>query len=211
MERWIRDLINAATSGIVAAVSAVADRIAWVYTVFITLGIKVRTAFDGALNGIRTKLTALLSVTREVYVTLHWLVFIRIPQVIAYAVNTATHYLTEFVVATRDALRHAINNLLLWAVQQVQRIDNFISQIIHWATTTFNDLIAKVVWLLVTVTTLLTDPRRLATWLIDALAVETLRWLDRNADRFVQILRDRSVGFTMQLARRIEDIIVRLL
>lgn len=211
MEQWIRSLITAATSGIVAAVTAVADRIAWVYNVFITLGIKVRTAFDGALNGIRTKLTALLNVSREVYVTLHWLVFIRIPQVIAYAVNNAVSWLSDFVVSVRDALRAAINNLLLWAVQQVQRIDSFISQVVHWATTNFNAVVAKVAWLVTTVTNLLIDPRRMAAWVIEALAVEALRWVDRNADRVVLALRERSVRFTLQAAKRIEDVIVRLL
>lgn len=211
MERWIRDLINAATSGIVTAVTAVADRIAWVYNVFITLGIKVRGAFDGALNGIRTKLIALLSVAREVYTTLHWLVFIRIPQVVNYAVNGAIQYLSGLVITVRDALRATINNLLLWAVQQVQRIDAFVSQVIHWATTNFNSLISKVTWLVTTVTSLLTDPRRLATWLIDALAAEALRYANRNAERLLRVLRERSIEFTFQAAKRVEEIIVRLL
>lgn len=211
MERWIRDLITAATSGLVSAVSAVADRIAWVYNVFITLGIRVRGAFDGALNGIRYKLTALLSVTREVYTTLYWIAVIRIPQAIAYSVNAAITYLAQLVINVRDALRAAINSLLMWTLQQVQRIDAFVSGILRWAETTFNTIIAKVVWLVTTVTNLLTDPRRLAAWLIDALAAEALRWVDRNADRIVLALRERSIGFTMQLARRIEDIIVRLL
>lgn len=211
MEQWIRNLISAATSGIVAAVSAVADRIAWVYTVFITLGIKVRAAFDGALNGIRTKLTALLGMAREVYVTLHWIVFIRIPQVLAYAIDVATNYLAQLVISVRDALRAAINNLLFWAVTQVQRIDEFVSQVIHWATTNFNTIVSKVTWLVTTVTNLLTDPKRLATWLIEALAMEALRWVDRNAERVALALRERSVRFTMQAARRIEEIIVRLM
>lgn len=211
MEQWIRNLITSATSGIVAAVTAVADRIAWVYNVFITLGIKVRGAFDGALNGIRTKLTALLNVAREIYTTLHWLVFIRIPQVVAYSVTAAINYLSQLVIDVRDALRVAINNLLFWAVQQVQRIDAFVSQVIHWATTNFNAIVAKVTWLVTTVTNLLTDPRRLARWAIEAIAMEALQWVDRNAERVALALRERSVRFTMQAARRIEEVIVRLL
>ena len=194
-----------------AAVTAVADRIAWVYNVFITLGIKVRGAFDGALNGIRTKLTALLNVAREIYTTLHWLVFIRIPQVVAYSVTAAINYLSQLVIDVRDALRVAINNLLFWAVQQVQRIDAFVSQVIHWATTNFNAIVAKVTWLVTTVTNLLTDPRRLARWAIEAIAMEALQWVDRNAERVALALRERSVRFTMQAARRIEEVIVRLL
>lgn len=211
MDKWIRDVINSVTSGLTALINAVADRISWVYNVFITLSIKVRTAFDSALNGIRTKLTSLINLAREVYVTLHWIVFIRIPQVVGNAVNTATNWLVQQLVSTRDWLISFINSVSDWVSRQINRIDDFISQVIAWATTKFNAIIADVKWLLTTVVSRLTDPRRLATWAIDAIMAEFLRWVDRNADRLVLILRERSVMYVMQLVRRVEDMIVRLL
>lgn len=211
MDKWIRDLINSVTAGLTALINAVVDRIAWVYNVFIGLGIKVRSAFDGALNGLRTKLTALASLAREVYTTLHWLVFIRIPAVVSHAVTSATNWLVTQLISVRDFLRTLIDNLTAWILQQVRRIDDFFTQVINWAATKFNDLIAKVTWLLSTVVNLLTDPRRLAAWVIDAIVAEFLRWVDRNADRLVIILRERSVAYTIQAAQRIESMIARLL
>ena len=211
MDKWIRDLINTVTSGLTALINAVVDRIAWVYNVFIALGIKVRSAFDGALNGLRSKLAALSNLAREAYVTLHWLVFIRIPQVVGNAVTIATNWLMQQLISARDWLKSFIDSVSTWFAHQINRIDDFISQVINWAATKFNSIIANVTWLLTTVASLLTDPRRLASWVIDALTAEFLRWLDRNADRLVLILRERSVVFTMQIARRVEDMIARLL
>lgn len=211
MDKWIRDAINSVTSGLTALVNSVVERISWVYTVVITFLIKVRTAFDAALAAIRAKLAALLNLANEIYTTTYWLIVVRIPQAVGNAVNSATNYVMQQVNNLGLFLRGVIDGAVSWILRQIDRIDAFIEQVITWAASRLNELHDTLTRIATIVGNLLLDPRRLAAWVIDAIVVEFLHWLDRNADRIALILRNRSVQLTMQAAIRIEDMIARLL
>lgn len=211
MERWIRDLINSAIYGLSTVINAVVERITWVYNVFITFGIRVRTAFDRAITGIRTKLFALTDMARQAYTTMHWLIFIRIPQVVGSAVHAATTYVLQQLHNVQLFLRGLIDGAIDWAWRQIQRIDAFIDQVINWAATKINALTDTLSRVASIVGALLTDPRRLAVWAIDAIMGEFLRWVDRNADRVFRLVAQRSVEYALRFAGRIEDMIARLL
>lgn len=211
MERWIRDLISSVTSGLTNLINAAVDRILWVYNVFIAFFIKVRGAFDYALNGIRSKLSALLNAANEIYVTLRWIVFVRIPQIVGTAVRDAVTYVLQQVESVRNYLVGIANNIITWAVNQVQRIDAFIDSVIRWATAHINAIVDTLTRVRDIVYMLLSDPRRLAAWAIDAIVGEFVRWLDRNADRIAIAIRQRSIAYTLMFADRIEDMITRLL
>lgn len=211
MDRWIRDLINAAISGLTGLINGVVDRLAWVYNVIITFFIKVRTGFDGALNGLRSKLVALHGLAGEIYTTLRWIVITRIPQIVGNAVTNAVNYVIAQINNVGQFLRGLIDGLSDWAWRQIQRIDAFVDQVIRWVTGKLNAITDTLDRVVDIVMNLLTDPKRLAAWVIDAVTDEFLRWLNRNADRIFLVVRQRSVHYTMMFADRIEDMIARLL
>lgn len=211
MDRWIRDLINSMASGLTALVNAVAERISWVYNVFIALLIKVRTAFDRTVGKIQSGIVALSSLASEAYTTLRWLINIRIPQVVNGAVSTVTNWIVAQLNSAISFLRGLIDGVRTWVQQQIQRIDHFIDDIIRWISTRINEVVSILTWVYGTVVNLLTDPRRMATWVIDSIIGEFWRWLDRNADRVFLLIQQRSIHYTMRAADRIENLISRLL
>lgn len=211
MDKWIRDLIASLASGLTTLVNAVADRIGWVYNVFIGFFIKVRNAFDAAVKFIQAKILALIRLVYEVYLTLRWIVVVRIPQVVNSAVSAATNYVIQQLIFVRDFLRGMIDGAIAFIRQQIERVNAWIDQIIRWADKKISDIVATLARVVAIVYNLLIDPRKLAAWVIDALIAESLRWVDRNADRLALILRNRSVEFTLYAAQRIENMITRLL
>lgn len=211
MDKWIRDLINSVTAGLTALINAVAERIAWVYTAFVGFFIKVRSAHDTLVKGVMHGLTALLSVSRETYNTLRWLILIRIPTVVTNAVNSAVNWLVQFIANVRAYLEAVISNVIRWATEQIARIDSFIDRILRWVHDTINAIVTLLTRVASLVLALLTDPRHLAAWAIDAITREFLVWLDKNADRMFNLARERSVSYALRFAGRIEDMISRLL
>lgn len=211
MDRWIRDAINSVVQGTTALINAVLDRVMWVYNVFIGVFIRIRSAFDGAINGIRAHFTSLYGLANEVFATLYWIRYIFLPQFIHGAVTGAIDFLIGLLNDAITFIHSTIDTLRDWAIRQLNRIDAFVDQIIRWATTTFNTIWDTLTRVRDIVIMLLTDPKRLAVWAIDAIMGEVLRWIDRNADRIFQAVRQRSIAITMQAADRIEDMIARLL
>lgn len=211
MDRWIRDLINQVSSGLSKLIDAVAQRISWVYTVFITFFIKVRTAYDRFVSGLQHGLNSLIRLGTETLNTLRWVVFTRIPQVVNSAVSGAINYLLQQIANVHAFLQGVINGLSSWIGEQINRIDAWLNSVINWASQWINSIWDTLTRIRDIVLSLLTDPARLATWLVEAILMEALRWVDRNADKLFSIFRQRAIAYTLRFADRIEDMLARLL
>lgn len=211
MDEWIRDLVDSATRGLRVLVDAVWERIAWVVSFIVGILVTLKNAWGIGLNGARHGLTKLVSVADEAYKTLYWLARVRIPQAVSAAKSEVVSWATTQVNNARTYAKALVLDITRWITDRLREARAFVDTLTNWISGKLAELFDTTGRTSRLVFSLLTSPQRMATWLIDAMVSESLRYLNRNADRLFTFVRHRTIYYTLQFADRIEDQLRRLL
>lgn len=211
MEAWIAALINYVTSPLRDLVDAVKERISWVYSLISRVLKAVKAAQGRLFNAVANFRNWLVWAIGEGFLTLRWLILIRIPQAVANGRQVVIRWALGQIQSASNALRGLIQTLDRWARQQITGLLGGVAALKRWTTDRLNEVIGTLRRVRDVVFTLLTSPRRLATWLVGAMVDELWKYANGHADRIALWLRARSVRYTMSAANQIESIIARLL
>lgn len=211
MDAWIRSLVLAATSGFKAVVDAAWERIAWIYTLIVSTGLAIKNGWAYMRGAIQFKLGQLISLAHEVYTTTWWIIWVRIPSMVNNGINIVTRWAVEYITYVRNEIRAFLDGLIFWVSNAINNIVDGIGRLNRWIADKvgkFEEFIFKAGAL---VFTLLTDPRRMARWLMGALATELMLWVDSNAEAILDWFRKRATGYALAIATRIEEVLTRML
>ncbi len=211
MTDWIRELITDVASGLRGLTVAVWQRLTWVYNVFVGVLTGIRRAWDNLYSRGAHFLNNVFSAAIELYYTLQWAVTVYIPQYVSARASALLSFLVSLIDSVRRYAQNIVQNIATWLSDRIQSLKTFATQAIHWIQTQINSIVDTLTRTVRIVFTLLTDPKRLASWVIDSIISEFMRWLDRNADRLFLTLRRRVIGYTVMFADRFEDMLRRLL
>jgi hypothetical protein len=191
--RWIADRIFGMLSDGVAFARWLKNGFAYLYT-------------KGAFF-----LLYVISAISEAATTLEWLTLVEIPRRAKAALLDASNYANRLVDSARNALTGAINTLRNWAQTQINKAIGLANDLRTWATAKVNAIIDKLTKTVDVWYERLTDPGKMATWLIAALMGPLLRYLYSNRDKMMTWLLQSSPAFSLWLARALEDVLRRLL
>lgn len=211
MEQWLRGLIDSAVGGLRGLIDAVWERITWVYNVFVTLGYALRDAWNVALQRIRHFKRSIDNFALQIALTLYWIAWIRIPQEIGRLATDFTHWASQQIQAARNFARSIVDELTRWVVARLNDVRSFIDSVTRWVVTKFAEVTAAIKSIGTLVYQFLTDPSRLAEWILGALLAALWRHVDRNLDRIMLYMRERAIHHTMYFAARIESLLERLI
>lgn len=211
MDKWIRDLILQAIGPLRDAVTAVLERIAVIWSAIVAVGTNLRNAWRYFVNAARHKLAQLRGLVAEAWVTMAWLIKIRIPQVVGTLTDNIVSWTLRNISNARNALEAAINNVATWARARVNELRQFLSDLTTWARETIADITATLLYVVRIVGALLTDPSRMAEWLFGALWRKVLNFIDQNAEALFDLLLQRGIYYAGKVANRLEEMLVRLL
>lgn len=211
MDAWIRDLINASVRGLKALADATWEKLAWLYGVIVTVGINVRSGWGKLRTAVSFYRDKLIATIAETASTLRYIIVIRIPQAVAAKASEIIAWAARTIDVIERRLTATIVALRDWVVDGIGRLAATARSIIEWATREFNELIDAVTRIARLVYTLLTDPARMAKWLLGALIAELVAFADEHAEMVLAWIRARSTYYAGRVAARIEDVLVRLL
>lgn len=211
MEAWIRNLINSAESRSESLARAIADRIIALYSWVNTTYTKAKAALGRLASAAGNAGSYILSTASETYLTLRWLITVRIPAVLKAANDSLVKWATGVVNAAKTELKSLITTLNAWAQKAIATVTSLLNAFKKWATDKINGTIETLTKVAIIVYNLLTVPSRLASWLVAAMTRELWLYADRNADKIAQWARARSVSFVTSNIARIEGILSRLL
>lgn len=211
MDKWIRDLIASSVYGIKKLADAAIERIAVVYSLIVAVGTAVRGGWARLLTAFYFVRDKLGSLAREYYVTMWYIINVRIPAVISHTTDVIIRYLTSVIVDVANRVTNAINTLTRWVSSWIDRIVDNANRLADWALQQVNRIIDVLERMGALVFTLLTDPRRLAKWVLAALVMEAVQFASDNADALLDAIRKRSIAYAGRAAERIEEVLVRML
>lgn len=211
MDKWIRDLILQAIGPLRDAITAVLERIAVIWSAIVAVGTNLRNAWRYFVNAARHKLAQLRGLVAEAWVTMAWLIKIRIPQVVGTLTDNIVSWTLRTISNARNALEAAISNVATWARARVNELRQFLSDLTTWARETIADITATLLYVVRIVGALLTDPSRMAEWLFGALWRKVLNFIDQNAEALFDLLLQRGIYYAGKVANRLEEMLVRLL
>lgn len=211
MDAWLRDLILNSVNGIKALADAAWQRIQWVYNIIVAVGLGVKNGWSYLYGMSRYALRQLALVAQEQYVTLYWLVWIRIPQAINNATDRVVSWTARTIQELRDYTSQYFALVIDWATRKLNGLIDRVTQLGEWALRTVNEIIDTLTRVAALVFTLLTSPERMAKWLLAALLNELLTVADEQADRILDWIRRRSVFYAGRVAARVEDVLARML
>lgn len=180
----------------------------WVDSMVDNLGRLASRAYNRAVSlGFRIS-----NLAREVWATVRFIYNTFVPNWARWALDSAIHW-------ARRTINRIVDDIFGF-VGRVQRAFNrALSDIWNWAIKTRNWLIDRIRntintlrnQILKAIAHVLNGPVTLARWLIAAIVEELWRYVLRNDDRIFRWVRDRTIGFTVFAARRLESLIARLL
>lgn len=211
MEEWINGLIGYVTSPLRDLISAVGERIGWVYSLIVRVLTSVKNAQGRLFNAVANFRNWITWAIGEAYLTLRWLITIKVPQMLANAQAALVRWATGAIQVSANALRSVILTLDRWIKARVSELLNTISDLRKWSLAQINSILDVLRRVRDIVYLLLTSPQRLAAWLVGAMTEELWRYANRNADKIAIWMRAKSVKYTLAAAGQIESIIARLL
>jgi phage-related protein len=211
VDKWIRDLINTATGSLRALIDSVWQRVAWVYNVFVSVFVGIRDAWNDARGRISHYLNKAKRFMHETVLTLHWIAWIHLPQRIASVANDIVHWAATQIQRVVDYAYGLATNIIRWVTDRLNEAQDFVNRLVRWISNAVNEIHDAIARMAILVYMLLTDPKRMAAWVIDALMEEFLRYMDRNFDRLYNIVRERAIHYTLRFADRLESILERMI
>lgn len=148
---------------------------------------------------------------QQVWSRFTWLIWTYIPRRLSNLAGNLRRWALDRVRDARNLARGLVDALRRWAEAAINGARWLLTQLTNWARLAVNQLRARLGGLLRALGHVLGGPARLANWLIGAMVSALWRYVLRNDVRIFRWVRDRSLGFTLWAAGRIESLIARLL
>lgn len=211
MYDWIYSLVASSVAGVKKLADAAIERIAWLYTIVVTIGLNVRSGWNSLRGIYRLFADKIGSVTLNIYLTFYWLIWIRLPQVVTSAEARIFEWSSDLISTSINGVVALINAVVNWARNEILDVIKTAREFRDWITGIASDLWLQLAEVRATVFDLLTSPERLAKWAIGAILRELLTFIDEHADQIGEIIRRRSLYYAGRVAVRIEDVISRLI
>lgn len=211
MDSWIIALISLAVGGVRDLAAAAMERILWLYGVVVAVGSAIRGGWNTVTGAARFWRTKIWSFGAQLYGTLWYIVFIRIPVTISNAVDNVSMWVTAVIDDVETRLTIGIGLLRNWIVDRVNEFLDFADQIRQYLIRRFGEIWDWADRVGHLVFTLLASPANMVEWIFGTLIGYTIRYIDDNAESIGDLLRRRSVYYAGRIALRIEEVLVRLL
>jgi len=211
VEQWIAALISFATAPLRDIIDAISERISWVYSLIVRVLSSVKNAHARLFDAVANFRNWIEWAIGEGFLTARWIITIRIPKMIGNLLATVTKWTANELIKLNNAVRALISALDRWARLAVAALIKDVSSLKKWIVDQINAILNTLVRVRDIVYMLLIQPKRLATWLVGAMAEELWSYANKNADRIALWMRAKSVKYTLQAAGQIESIIARLL
>lgn len=208
---WIYGFLDKVPSIISAPARWIADRIFGIFDDGVEFARWLKSGFDHlAAKGIAF-LTVFYSLSAEIVVTVRWYIQIRVPQLFVNAISTVKQWATAAITLAINGAKALISTLDKWAKNAVASVTNALNSLRNWITAQINTVIDKIrktidVWY-----PRLTDPVKMAEWLVGALIGPFWRYAYNNRDKIARWFLNKSPAFTEWLARELEAILRRIL
>lgn len=208
---WIYQLIDLVPGFLSRPARWIADRIFSVLDDGVEFAKWLKSGFDylrskGVWFADHLRLYAL-----ETLYTVQWLTGIRIPALIANAVSTLHRWVTSAINAATKVINAALHTLDKWAKAAVSGLTNALNSVRDWFTKQINALLAKIHATIDKWYDRLTNPGKMAEWLIGALMGPLWRYVYANRDKITRWFLRSSPGFVEWLARELDKILGRIL
>jgi len=211
VDQWIRDLIAASVSGIRKLADAAIERISVIYSLIVTAGLALRSGWGRLLSIFYYWRDRFTNLAHEYYLTMYYIITIRIPMYVSHKVDEALRYLSTIISTIENRIVGTVNALSRWVGDWINRIVDTANRLADWALREINRILDTLGRVALLVFTLLTDPRRMAKWILGALVAELIKFVSDNADTILEAARKRSIVYAGRIAERIEEVLVRML
>ena len=211
METFIYALINAAIGGVRDLAAAAMERMLWLYAIVVTVGTAIRQGWNTVISGANFWRTKIRTFGWQLYGTIWYIIWVRIPVTISTSIDAVTMWVTVFINDVEARLTAGLAILRDWIVGRVNEFLDFINQLRQYLTRRFGELWDWADRVGHLVFTLLTSPDAMAAWVFGALVRFAINYIDENADGILDLIRRRSVYYAGRIAVRIEEVLVKLL
>jgi hypothetical protein len=202
--QWILDHTPAFVFGVVRYI---VDGIRAIWSRILDFFLAAGRAFGAQIAWIKWWINVFEDLMLSVYQVASWIIKRLIPDLTTMLVNRITQWFNsaldwaakftlQLVNEAKSIARTLIDALTQYAVSWITAIRTWIA-----------DLVAKVEWLLHQVVTLLTDPAKLAEWLVAAMLKAAGRYLLANARPLARIIWPMLLPGAVYSARILETII----
>lgn len=210
-KRWIYSFIDSVPSIISRPARWIADRIFGIFDDGIAFARWLKSGFAHLAAWGIAFLTTFYSLMSEVVVTIRWYVQIKVPALLLNTANTVKQWATATINTAVNAVKSIVSTLDKWAKNAVSAVTNALNSLRSWVTGQINALIDKLRKTVDTWYPRLTDPVKMAEWLVGALVGPFWRYAYNNRDKITRWLLNRSPAFTAWLARELEAVLRRIL
>jgi hypothetical protein len=209
--KWIYGFISHVPSIISAPARWIADRIFGIlqdgvaFAKWIGSGAKV--LFDKG----KFAIGQLQSFAVEAATTLQWFIGTQVPKLLANLLSSVKAWATTVINTAINAVKATVSTLRTWAEKAVNSVIALANSIRNWAAGQINAILARLRATIDKWYDRLTNPLKMAEWLIAALIGPLWRYVYANRDRIARWFLRTSPAFTMWMARELENVIKRML
>jgi hypothetical protein len=208
---YVRKLVGITVSTGLPFVNGVVNRIEVVWnTVTGFLG-KVGRYVTGVRDSVVNWIKSMTAQALSLLTTLKWIILVAIPREVSAAVNQVRQWVAQLVNAARVYAAGLVDQIWRRAVLMVEALARDAQALTAWARDQVGQLWGDVSKLKDRVFGFLSDAKRLADWLVDAMAHALARWLLANLTRIAQAFWGQRITIILRGAALIEGILARLI
>lgn len=208
---WIYGLINALPGFLSGPARAIADRIFGIFDDGIEFAKWLKSGFDYLRVKGSWALFYIRNFAVETLTTVRWLVTIRIPGLINTAASQVRTWATSVINSAINGVKSLISTLRKWAEKAINAANAAIVKARDWLLAKINAITSRLSATVDKWYDRLTNPAKMAEWLIAALMGPLFRYLNANRDRIARWFVNKSPAFTEWLARELDAILRRIL
>lgn len=208
---WIYGLIDALPGILSGPARAIADRIFSIFDDGIEFARWLKSGFDYLRVKGSWALFYIRNFAIETLTTIQWLVITRIPQLISIAASQLRTWATSVINGAINGVKSLVSTLRKWTEKAINAVNAAITKARDWLLGKINAITSR---LSVTVDKWydrMTNPTKMAEWLIAALMGPLFRYLNANKDKIAGWFINKSPAFTAWLARELDAILRRIL
>lgn len=208
---FIYGLIGALPSILAGAARSIADRVWSVFDDAVSFAKYIRSAWEDLYAKGSWAFYYIRSFAAEVVTTTKWFITQRIPQLIAYAkdeIRTWTNIIVTFAV---NAVKATVSTLDKWVKAAISSVTNALNSARTWLDGRINAITSRLAQTIDKWYDRLTNPSKMAEWLIGALISPLWRYIYAHRDKIVKWFLRSSPSFTEWLARELDAILRRII
>lgn len=208
MEDWIKGLIADAVRPIRDLAAGVRARIAAVYQTFVNVFARVRRSFNGWVDRGRAWLSAQVAHAAATLTRLRWIITVLIPRRLGMLADSIQAWTRARLGELAARLRAEAGQVAKWLSDLVTGLYRALTQVRDYLLARVREILSDLSRIRLWVGSLLTDPGRLAAWLVAAMAEALATYVLNHADQWAEALyrrRRNAEATALALAERIVD------